>query len=222
MDSINQTNLNRSPELVLDQNAGEAVSVPSPKTGMMDPSAAQAAFSQFQAYRLSQNQGSLLSGPLENATAPQSLDFTSWILNALRAISENFKRATGTAGDQPIPVGFEAGPHWITGWGYKFLANNAYYADDATAQRLASALGAKVVRESPIGAGQGSAQAPDAATLQFPGGQKINAGVLANLLDRGYSRDYVESQLSKALTENGVTGVSIDAPQLYPSGPAGS
>lgn len=140
------------------------------------------------------------------------------ILNAWRAFSDSLKGGSETASDQPIPVGFETGPHWITGWGYQMQANNTYYADDATAQRLADALGAKVIQQSPIGMGQGSsAEAPDAATLQFPGGQTINAGVLANLLNKGYPPDYVQSQLQQALTDNGVTGASVDMSKLYPA-----
>lgn len=210
MDSINSTNPNRL-DLLFNQDTGEATSLPPAKTGITDASAIQAAFSQFQTYRL--NQGMPVSSPPENTVVPQSFDITSLILNAWRAISESLQGASGTPDEQPIPVGFETGPHWVQGWGYQMLANNTYYADDATAQRLADALGAKVVSGNPFG----QAQAPDAATLQFPGGQTINAGVLANLLNRGYPPDYVQSQLQQALTDNGVTGASVDMSKLYPA-----
>jgi hypothetical protein len=206
MDAVNNTDPNRL-QLLFDQNAGDGESVAPPQATMTDAAALQTAFSQFQTYRLASNQGMPGTSP-DNAAAPQSSDFTSMILDWLRAL---LNRANGNDDDQPIPVGFETGPHVVTGWGTKEDANNVYYADSATAQRLADALGAKVVSDNPFG----GAQAPDAATLEFPGGQKINAGVLANLLNRGYSRDYVESQLSQALKDNGVTDPSIDMSKLY-------
>ncbi|MBV9503880.1 MAG: hypothetical protein JO323_02630 [Acidobacteriia bacterium] len=216
MNPINASNYNRFLEPISDPNAGGVASVPSPASGTQQNTAAQNAFSEFQKYVLSGNQNTLSSSS-QTPSAPSEAYLNNLLLSIWRAICDSLNPSGKTAGDQPIPVGFESGSHPITGMGYNQQANPMYYADNATAQNLAAALGAKVVQASPFGMGPDSVfQAPSANTLQFPGGQTINAGVLANLLNKGYSREYVQSELTQALAENGVTGITPDLSKLYP------
>ena len=223
MNPINASDYNRFLEPISDPNAGGVASVPSPASGTQDNTAAQNAFSEFQKYVLCGNKDTLVSGSSQTSSAPSGADLNNLLLNIWRAICESLNPSGKTAGNQPIPVGFESGSHRITGMGYNQEVNPMYYANNATAQNLAAALGAKVVQASPLGMGPDSVfQAPSANTLQFPGGQTINAGVLANLLNKGYSREYVQSELTQALAENGVTGITPDLSKLYPSGSSGN
>ena len=75
--------------------------------------------------------------------------------------------------------------------------NPVYFATQATAEKVASLVGGTVVAEDAtitnVGVFQ---QAESNEMIQFANGSSVNAGLIANFFDHGYSQSYINSLLA--------------------------
>ena len=84
-----------------------------------------------------------------------------------------------------------AGPNG-TKWNY----NPVYFATQATAEKVASMVGGSVVAENAtITPGGPFQQTVPNQMIQLADGGTVNAGLIANLFNHGYSQSYIDSQL---------------------------
>ena len=85
--------------------------------------------------------------------------------------------------------------------GAKWNYNPIYFATQATAEKVASLVGGTVVEKNDIVSGGGPFQQnmPN-ELIQFSDGRRVNAGLIANLFNHGYSQSYIDSQL-QAITD---------------------
>ena len=85
-----------------------------------------------------------------------------------------------------------------TKWSY----NPIYFATQATAEKVASMVGGHVIERNDITDGGPFHQTVPNEMVQFADGRILNAGLIANLFNHGYSQSYIDAQL-KALTDGG-------------------
>ena len=83
-------------------------------------------------------------------------------------------------------------------WGY----NPVYFATAATAEKVASLVGGTVIQKNDIitaGGGPFQQNAPN-ELIQFADGRTVNAGLIANEFNHGYSQAYIDAQIA-AITD---------------------
>jgi hypothetical protein len=86
--------------------------------------------------------------------------------------------------------------------GEKWSYNPIYFATQATAETVASLVGGTVIQKDDIITGGGGPfqQTAQNELIHFADGRTVNAGLIANIFNHGYSQSYVDAQL-KAITD---------------------
>ena len=121
------------------------------------------------------------SSPTQQSAAPQVTD------------AANTPTLSSVFGSQP----WMSNPGGTGPKGERWNYNPIYFATQATAEKVASMTGGTVIQQDDIiTAGGGPFQQTAANELiQFADGRTVNAGLIANLFNHGYSQSYIDSQL---------------------------
>lgn len=109
----------------------------------------------------------------------------------------------------PVPTAesvFGANP-WMTNTsgstplGQSYGFNSLYFATDTTAEKVAQLLGGKVVQENALCGDNGVfLQQQKNNMIELPNGRIVNAGLIANFYNHGYTQSYIDTLIQHELS----------------------
>ncbi len=112
---------------------------------------------------------------------------------------------------------FEQNPVVTGPNGYSSNMNPIYFADPATAQRMAQQLGGELFYGDQFGSPGSPTTFPNQALIRLPNGQVVNAGLVANTYNHGYSQNYIDMVLAGIVNGYDQTPTGGVDPRLNPN-----
>lgn len=118
-------------------------------------------------------------------------------------------KSSAPAVADPVPTAESVfGPNpWLTNTsgstplGQSYGFNSLYFATDATAEKVAQLLGGKVVQENALCGDNGVfLQQQKNNMIELPNGRIVNAGLIANFYNHGYTQSYIDTLIQHELS----------------------
>jgi hypothetical protein len=158
----------------------------------------------------------------EDSPPPQSvIDIIEGRGDTYELIPRPTSSSSGNGGQPPVQDGWlptflqnqtVTGPN-----GYSSNMNPIYFADPATAQRMAQQLGAELFYGDQFGSPGSPTSFPQQALLRLPNGQVVNAGLVANTYNHGYSQNTIDQILAGIINGYDQTPTGGVDPRLNPN-----